>query len=763
MTSVIALALVTVLNTYPAGKSCRYGSGCPDSPGKAAELEEFYTLHPTDIHANDARLQRADIEFFAHRWPQAVNAYRQADIRGLSKPDRSIYAYRMALSLIKTGHYNEAAEWLPLMQGKDMRNARLFYTAYLDYIKGDFKRALAGFEKVTPGIPGLEAGYYMLQILYSRGQYRDVVSRADRMMYRNPVPQLTAEMHRITGMSYFKLGDYDNARVSLLNYLDQNQGGTDAEALYALGAIDYAAGDYSEAEERFEQITDARTELAQSAWLYIGQCRLMDDNVQGATLAFEKAAACETDPAVTQTAMYNYITAMTRGGNIPFARSAQLLESYLQRWPDSPHTAAVEESLAAAYFNDHDYAKAVACVDGVKTRPTRNMLLIKQKALYEQGVSLAVNGDAKGSASWFARAAEMHDADAQLACQSLLWLGDARYASGDFKRAITDYNRYLKCAPSGRNRSLGLYNLAYAQYRAGSYGDAAATFMRAMEARPALTASLRNDAMIRRADCLYYTGDYDGARTLYAGALKNGSQDADYAAYRHAIMTGMTAGQRSKVEALDKFIHDYPQSRWLSAALLEKAQTLEELGESSRAAEAYRRRMALSPDIDVDEMLNMAHANDAAGDAPAEQLELLKRIRHAGGLGADELADLSLYEANALAALNRDNEADAIYTQLADNPSALSGATAAVILAERLLGQSKYKQAYDSMIAFTDAGTPHAYWLARGFIALADACNGLGKKDLAREYLLSLRDNYPGNESDILSAIQSRLNKYGKK
>ena len=64
------------------------------------------------------------------------------------------------------------------------------------------------------------------------------------------------------------------------------------------------------------------------------------------------------------------------------------------------------------------------------------------------------------------------------------------------------------------------------------------------------------------------------------------------------------------------------------------------------------------------------------------------------------------------------------------------------------------------MEEFTDTGTPHQYWLARGFIALADAYRGLGQTSLAREFLSSLEENYPGDEADIKSMISSRLKKW---
>lgn len=726
------------------------------APATAPMLDDFIEFNPTGIHTNDARLLLADNSFFAHDWPEALNLYENADIKGLSQPEKSLYSYRLALTLIKTGHYSEARKALEDVKGKEYADVRNFYTAYIDYIGGDFNKAYKEFQKVTPGIKGLETGYYLLQIEYTRGEYENVVSRGNSLLYKNPVPELAPEIHRITGLSYFKLGQEDAAAVSLDNYFEQNRGTDNPDALYAMGVIEYDRGNYSEAENYLKQVTDEDGALGQSAWLYIGQCRIMNDDVQGATLAFEKAAAYDTDPKVAQTALYDYLTALTRGGNVPFSKSADMLENYIIRWPMSPHVRDVREYLAAAYFNDHSYAKAVECVDGMDGDASRAMLEIKQKALYQQGVQEFTNGNVSRSAEWFRKASEMKSTDAALAAQSLLWLGDAQYAAGNFAAAARSYTSFLNARPKS-NKALGYYNLAYAEFQQGSYGKAASDFATALATRPPLNRSLANDAAIRRADCLYYTGSYSEASRIFSEAVSNNAADADYAAYRRAMLAGLTGNARDKANALAAFVRDYPNSRWCSQALLEKARAHEELGESQAAAEAYRKRININPDVDIDELLAAAKANDEAADSPGQQLEILDRIRREGDLPAEQLADIDLYEANALAILHKDTRADEIYVALAQNPSSLAGAKAAVTLANRYLKSKKFQDAFDLMNDFTEAGTPHSYWLAKGFIALADACKGLGKNDLAREYLTSLRDNYPGNEPEIFSAIESRL------
>ncbi|MDE5870640.1 MAG: hypothetical protein K2H22_01660, partial [Muribaculaceae bacterium] len=76
--------------------------------------------------------------------------------------------------------------------------------------------------------------------------------------------------------------------------------------------------------------------------------------------------------------------------------------------------------------------------------------------------------------------------------------------------------------------------------------------------------------------------------------------------------------------------------------------------------------------------------------------------------------------------------------------------------------QGDTKNALSTLEAFTDAGSVHAYWFARGFILLADSYHADGNDYLAVEYLKSLRDNYPGDETDIAEAIASKINEYSK-
>lgn len=722
-------------------------------------LIEFAETYPASPLALQASLAIGDFYFFRHEWPDALEAYNRLDTDRLNRDSRLLYNYRRALCMIKTGYYAEARPLVrSLRDAAGYENAYWFYNAYLDYIDGDFTRAYDGFSRVKPGIEGMEAGYYMTQIEYSRGQYKDVISHGSSLLRKHPIPELAPEMHRVVGLSYFKTGDPDTARSFLLNYVDQAGETPAPDALYALGAIDYSDGNYADAIAKFSCLTDRQDKIGQSAWLYLGQCYLKEGNASSAALAFEKANRMAYDPQVSETALYNYVTALTRGGKVPFSSSSELLEKFVNLYPDSEYTPEVEAYLATAYFNDRNYAKALQCIDAIRN-PDASVLATRQKILYELGIEAATNGRTDKAVDYLRQCVSLGRYDRNIAAQASLWLGDALFSLGRFREAQQSYETFVRDDASRDNRALGLYDLAYAKYKQKNYQGAASDFASALAARPALPEELVDDARIRRADCLYYTGAYGEAASLFSRAIADGANDTDYALYRRAILHGLAGDTKAKIADLTRIESEYPSSRWLSKALLELATTYEETGRPELAADAYKKRLGVTEDVDIDELLRMAAAMNEAG-RHADLLDVTERIRHAGGLEADELADISLYEADALAALGREEEAEAIYERLALNPTSLPGSKAAVMLAQNMADRGDFSGARDMMEEFTETGTPHQYWLARGFITLADSYYGLGEKTLAREYILSLQENYPGTESDIKSMISSRLKKW---
>ena len=915
-----------------------------------ALLKAFVADNPASVQALEARLTIADYYFYSKRWSEALQAYDEIDIDSLNPADRRMYTYRKALCLTKTGLYRQAR---PLFQRigsyVDYEAPSVFYLAYLDYVDGNLDAAWDGFTeaaKLTEKAQsmrrdfdprGLDAEYFLAQICFTRGQYREVIERGSSLL-RGGNAELTPEIERIVGESWFKLGDESRAKSYLQSYASTPGVTPASSAVYALGVIDFDEGRYEEAARRFSQLTEENDAIGQSAYLYLGQCAVRSGDDSGAALAFEKAYRMNFDRNVTETALYNYVAARTRGGNIPFGSSVEMLEDFLESFPDSEYADRVEAYLATAYYNEKDYARALQSINRIQ-QPSEKVMGAKQKVLYELGMEAVTAGRNAQAQSYLQQVIALSRYDRDVAAQAQLWLGDAYFGAGSYSKAAAAYEAYLKADRNGENRALAFYDLGYSQYMQNQFAQAAKSFNSALSTTPALAKPLHNDARIRLADCRYYTGDFRTAQSEYNRAISDGSQDADYAAYRHAVMLGLSGDTQGKLRELESLPTKYPDSKWIPLSMLEKGLTQASSGQTGAAARTFEEIASRYPDSPearkatlqialtygqegradasekaykevirkwpASEEAGLAHEDlrmlyarrgelgsyrawlaaidgapqmddneterltyDAAADAFAAdaadvkrleayverypngsnlaqalldiassrveaenwggaleavnrllserpsapqapealliKAEILERqtgdevgalrawrelerrggadfaadaragimrtttdakervayarlVRSAGGLTAEQTQEAALMEADGLMKSGQTREAENLLRNLTSDTQTEAGARANVVLGEWLVEKGDYAGAEQLLSAFTEQGTPHAYQLARGYIALADALHGQDKDYLAVEYLKSLRQNYPGKEADIRTMIDQRL------
>ncbi len=964
--------------------------------GCVAVLTCLATEYPTSDQSTQALLTLGDWYWYLKDWHEAIEWYAKVDISSLGTGQKNLYSYRKALAYIKCGLPESAAPLLAsIAKDPEFSRAAKFYTAYIHYLNKDYDTAYrmmgevaeessairAQGSEVTPEdkpvlrnesratgrgrrspstattqpatsrpnlVPaqrqyvsdGIEPLYYMVQIEYLRGQYDDVIDHASTIMAKNPVEELLPELHRVMGLSLFKKGDYASARPHLEEFVATVESPND-DALYALGAMQYADGDFSESEKNLRGLTDRNNDLAQGAYLYLGQIAEQRGDMNAAAMAFAKASNMAYDQDVAETAAYNHIVALTKGGNAPFASNIAMLESFLERYPDSRYASDVQESLAAAYFYENDYNRALNSINKVRN-PSKATLASKQKILYKLGTSEITTGALPSAVNHLREAADMHSTDSRLADESRLWLGEALYGAGDYKGAAAAYSAALKGDLTAENRVTARYGLAYSQFKMQNWSEAQKNFANVAESGVA-PAAMKGDALVRDADCLLYMGDYQKAAAKFLRASREGAGDADYAAFRHAVVAGITEGTDSKMKKLNTFLKEKPNSKWTSEVLLEAGKTMAALdmpdkaapyferltseypkdnksragalslalayvkqGDTEKAKTAYMevirswptseeasianddmRRIAAAdgslieysrflagiqgaPKIDPDEMdaitfeaaetayaadqtktakleqyikdfpdgrylanalMDLAEAADNEGDssktliyldrlltkrgdspqvpaalflkadllehagdpakafetylileqrggsefAPeaiagvmrttsdaAQRMEYARRLLSMGGVTAEDAEDARFYEASGMLQSDRSSAGEEALKKLAASPNTLSGAKAAVELGNWYLAQGDTKNALSTLEAFTDAGSVHAYWLARGYISLADAYHADGNDYLAVEYLKSLRDNYPGDEADITEAIETKIGEYSK-
>ena len=115
------------------------------------------------------------------------------------------------------------------------------------------------------------------------------------------------------------------------------------------------------------------------------------------------------------------------------------------------------------------------------------------------------------------------------------------------------------------------------------------------------------------------------------------------------------------------------------------------------------------------------------------------------------------YRAKAALATSPSQAVDDLRTLAKDTRNAY-GAEAKYRLAQYYFDAGQTDAAEKELLDYIEVSTPHAYWLARSFVLLSDVYVKLGRTMEARQYLLSLQQNYQADD-DIASMIESRLQK----
>lgn len=556
-------------------------------PEAESYIEEYLASYPESPWRSEMQLRLASLRFFAGDYAGALERFNAIDADALGADAADDLAYRSAFCRLKLGDYSTAeAAFDRLSSTSRYGNAACFYLAYIAYTAKDYDRAMQLFDETDQSTaPGNMADYYRAQIHYLRGDYGKAFALARPLTGNGTLEQgFRAEACRLTGESLFNTGQEEKAIPYLRDYVMMAETPLPSTR-YMLGAADYRAGNYQKAIDELGPVTSENNAIGQSAYLFIGQSYLKLDNNAAAVMALGKATAMDYDPAVTETAYYNYAVARMKGGKVPFGSSVSTFEEFLKRYPSSRYAPKVEEYIINGYMTDNDYESALKSIERI-SQPSARVLAAKQRVLFVLGTRDYSAGRPSRALERLNSSLKLASHDAAIAAETYLWQGDCYYTLGQYANAEKAYRNYLAKAPrNAANRGIATYDLGYALFAQQKYTDARRQFE--TTASSGADAPTRADAYNRIADTYYYSSDFARARENYDRSYGLNPDAGDYALFQQAMMRGLTKDYRGKLSTLDDVIERFPSSSLTASALLEKAQTYTALGNQSSAIAGY--------------------------------------------------------------------------------------------------------------------------------------------------------------------------------
>ena len=527
------------------------------------------------------------------------------------------------------------------------------------------------------------------------------------------------------------------------------------EAKLLLGEAQYRDGDYESAVKNLKSYlakAPARTNNAAIASYDLGYAQFALKDYDEARRSFEKFVASPSQRPDALADAYNRLGDISYYAS-DFTEAGRLYDKSYQLNPAAGDYSLFQKALMRGYERDHR-AKIAGLEKMLADFPSSTLA-----------------------------------ADAMLEMtSSYIQLGDNASAIKVYRRLVAEYPNTAQGRQGYLQLALTLLNDNKKPQAVDAYKDVIRLYPTSEEAREAV-------------DALKLICAEDGTLAEYMefinsvpDAPKIDISEVDRLTFETAERDYITEGGTARLEAYTK---KYPDGAYFAKATSYLLEAAVEDGDDDKAYGYATALVERFPDNSLSEnayavvatrQYNLGQTEPALATWRAlEQRASSSKNLNAARTGIMRAArDLSDYEAVIAAAdallasstLGSEDKTEAIFSRgialemrgdreaardewrkIATVTDDLYGAKSAYYLSQSLFDDKKVDEARKTVEALNASGTPHSYWLARGFILLSDIFEAQGKSFEAKEYLKALKENYPGDETDIFMMIDNRLNK----
>lgn len=688
-------------------------------------LEQDALAQNANLHMGLAYLQLKERN-------QARMAFEQASIGDYDKAVKEQALYNYALCIHETS-YSPFAESVTVFERflNEFPDSR-YRERVNDYLvetymnTRSYDAALKSIAKISkPGPRIMEAKQ---KILFRLGTQAFANARfAEALQYFNrslEVGQYNSSVKADTyywrGEANYRLENYRNAGQDLRRYLELANNKRSQEyglALYSLGYTDFKQKNYGSALNWFNRfvnggMNDNRQVLA-DAYNRMGDCNFYARNFDDARRSYDKAG--QMDPALGDYSLYQ--EGFVKGLQRDYSGKIQTLNQLIANYQQSQYIDDALYEQGRAFVQLEDNANAIERFQLlVKNFPQSNMA---PRAANEVGLLYYQDDRYPEAIAAYKEVIKNYPGSEE-----------ARLAQRDLKSIYIDLNKvdeyadFASTIPGGANfdvneRDSLTYVAAERVYMRGEMADARNSFVKYLQTFPEGAFSLNAN---------YYIGLIDYNQQNYESASAHLNKVLEYPDNKYSEEAMMMSAEMAYLAK------DYAKSLELYKLLKDRTSTPER---RQMAATGMLRSAAMSGNGEETILVATSVLEDAKV-AP----ELENEARH--------------YRSKALVNAGQMQYAAEDWKVLAQDTRNVYGAEAKYRYAQYLFDEGKTTEAEKEVLNYLEVSTPHTYWLARGFVLLSDIYARLDRKLEARQYLLSLKQNYQADD-DIAGMIESRL------
>lgn len=557
-------------------------------------LKEYLEKYPSTYHRNQISFFIGTTHFQEKDWQKALYWLSQSDVDYLSVGEQEDYSYRTAYSNLQAGNRAEAKRLFGLLTRNSNKYVEpaSYYLAYANFQDGEYAQAIPTFRKLKNRPEYKEsATFFLVQAAFQQGDLNETITEGQDYVssYRNS--KNTAEVYRLLGNSYYRLGDTQKSITSYENYLKNNADVPFRGDMYQLADAYYQTGNYAKSVEALKNVATTTDLLGQAGYMLLGQSYLKLNDSANAIMAFDAASRAKFDSTISEEALYNYVMLMNKNGVSAFGQAITASQRFLTEYPSSRYTDEVNSVLATTLLSSKNYTTALAAINNIKS-PGRQILDAKQMILFQIGVQKFIDEQYDAASTEFTSAINMGNYNADAKNEAYFWRGETSYRKGNYQVAINDYNTYINASSTSKeNHALALYNLGYANFQLKEYNRALNDFHKYVSAEKNRQSPNYSDALNRIGDCYLYNRNFSQAETYYSQAVNANPSNADYSEFQKAFVLGLQRNYNGKVSALNTMMSKYPNSPYYDDALYEKSRALVMLNKEPEAISVLEKMM----------------------------------------------------------------------------------------------------------------------------------------------------------------------------
>lgn len=669
---------------------------------------------------------------------------------------------------------------LAYLQMKDTHNAYVSFSRAADNRCDETIREIALYNRALCAYDG------KLNLFDSTlALFENFAREYPRSRYIDDVNSRISNLH-LSSRNYADALNYiDKIKQPSSEILKQRQ-----QILYMLGTECFANNDISQADEWFVQAVemgDYAPEYRVRSIYWLGECRYRKGVYKDALKRYEQVVKSDVATDASMVALAQYNIAYCYFNTKKYKSAGSAFELFTQN-PSATIPLLIDaySRMGDCYFKARDYATAEkyyaraanykgngsdyallqqAVVTGVNKKYNQKTALLKQfiseypqseyssEVYNELAQTYISTGNSREAIKTFNRLIELFP-ESVLTRNAMLQLGALYYNQNEQNNSITVYKKLIVRYPKSKETLVAVEDLK-SIYIELNQVEELSKFMRQQGI----------DYQKNELDSLTYIA----AERIYMTAgdatpLKNYTAQYPQGAYTstaYYYMGNVADAEQKYDEALECYMSSLqadPHGNFAEEALARSGDILYDMEQYQRAATQYTQ-------LEQKTATSELRQNAALGALRCyvrlqqhnEVIDVANRILAQNKVSPEVEHEVRYYRAQSYRAEGNVDNALSEYAFLAQDTRTPYGAEAAYLLAQYHFDNNHIEEAEKAANDFVQKGTQHAYWLARNFILLADIYASKNDSYTARQYLLQLRDNYPGNNDDINAIIEKRL------